>query len=65
MPEMREDGRSCSNASELNGAKAAEVNEDRHRRIWTAAKKGKRELCGKAQLESEAHAIRGLPEFPI
>ncbi len=27
----REDGRSCSNASELNGAKAAEGNEDRHR----------------------------------
>jgi hypothetical protein len=56
--EVREDGRSRSNTSELNGAKAAEVNEDRHRRTWTNAKKGNRELCGKAQLESEAHAIR-------
>ena len=37
--EVREDGRSCSNASELNGAKAAEGNEDRHRPLWTAAKR--------------------------
>jgi len=35
----REDGRSSSNASELNGAKAAEGDEDRHRPLWTAAKR--------------------------
>jgi hypothetical protein len=36
--ELREDGRSCSNASALNVAKAAEGNEDRRRQLWTAAK---------------------------
>jgi hypothetical protein len=35
--EVQEDGRSCSDASELSGAKAAEENEDRRQPLWTAA----------------------------
>ena len=46
--EVREDGRSSSNASELNGAKAAEGDEDRHRPYGPPLKGRKCELCGKA-----------------